>query len=204
MAFIFDLAIVFSFFILNIFAYHKNFGKNSVENLLFLLLSWLLIFFLLFFYSKNNGNLLHLALFLLPCFASILFLPKFSNTKIINYLHNSKNSYVIFLASGALILTTLLAILLLFISFSTQIKQNIAHNKQQYLAQIKENPLLKNSHSTHLAVQKFYLKENLSLKNASYSSLLNTKQIAVFDPFFLHHELLILIICLLLILRSSY
>ena len=204
MAFIFDLAIVFSFFILNILAYHKNFGKNSVENLLFLLLSWLLIFFLLFFYSKNNGNLLHLALFLLPCFASILFLPKFSNTKIINYLHNSKNSYVIFLASGALILTTLLAILLLFISFSTQIKQNIAHNKQQYLAQIKENPLLKNSHSTHLAVQKFYLKENLSLKNTSYSSLLNTKQIAVLDPFFLHHELLILIICLLLILRSSY
>jgi|GEM_PF-2410378 hypothetical protein len=204
MAFIFDLAIVFSFFILNILAYHKNFGKNSVESLLFLLSSWLLIFFLLFFYSKNNGNLLHLALFLLPCFASILFLPKFSNTKIINYLHNSKNSYVIFLASGALILTALLAILLLFISFSTQIKQNIAHNKQQYLAQIKENPLLKNSHSTHLAVQKFYLKENLSLKNTSYSSLLNTKQIAVLDPFFLHHELLILIICLLLILRSSY
>jgi len=204
MAFIFDLAIVFSFFILNILAYHKNFGKNSVESLLFLLLSWLLIFFLLFFYSKNNGNLLHLALFLLPCFASILFLPKFSNIKIINYLHNSKNSYVIFLESGALILTALLAILLLFISFSTQIKQNITHNKQQYLAQIKENPLLKNSHSTHLAVQKFYLKENLSLKNTSYSSLLNTKQIAVLDPFFLHHELLILIICLLLILRSSY
>lgn len=204
MAFIFDLAIVFSFFILNILAYHKNFGKNSVENLLFLLSSWLLIFFLLFFYAKNNGNLLHLALFLLPCFASILFLPKFSNSKIINYLHNSKNSYVIFLSSGALILTALLAILLVFISFSTQIKQNIAHNKQQYLAQIKENPLLENSHSTHLAVQKFYLKENLSLKNTSYSSLLNTKQIAVLDPFFLHHELLILIICLLLILRSSY
>ena len=201
MAFIFDLAIVFSFFILNIIAYHKNIINNNIKNIILLLISYFLVFFLIFFYSKNNSNLLSLAVFFLPFLISILFLPKVFDKKIINYLQNSKVSYIIFLMTSAILLAILLATLLVLISFSTQIKENIATNKQEYLAKIKENPLLDNAHNSHLTVQKFYLKENIPIKiNQPDNIYLDTKKISLNLPFFSHHELLILAICLTVIL----
>jgi len=197
MAFIFDLAIVFSFFILNIIAYHKNIINNNIKNIILLLISYFLVFFLIFFYSKNNSNLLSLAVFFLPFLISILFLPKVFDKKIINYLQNSKVSYIIFVMTSTILLAVLLATLLVLISFSTQIKENIATNKQEYLAKIKENPLLDNTHNSHLAVQKFYLKENIATKtNQPDNIYLETKKISLNLPFFSHHELLILVICL--------
>ena len=205
MAFIFDLAIVFSFFILNIIAYHKNIINNNIKNIILLLISCFLVLFLILFYSKSNSNLLSLVVFFLPFLISILFLPKVFDKKIINYLQNSKVSYIVFVMTSTILLAVLLATLLVLISFSTQIKENIATNKQEYLAKIKENPLLDNAHNTHLAVQKFYLKENIPIKiNQPDNIYLDTKKISLNLPFFSHHELLILAICLTVVLTPFF
>lgn len=197
MTFIFDLAIVFSFFIVNILIYHKNTLNNNTKHIILLLLSYFLVFFLIFFYSKNNNNLLFFAVLFLSCLSSILFLPKVFDKKSINYLQNSKVSYAIFLVASSILIIILFTTILVLISFSTQIKENIAINKQKYLTQIKDNPLLENSHNTHLAVQKFYLKNNLSIKtNHSDNLYIETKKVSINLPFFSHHELLILTICL--------
>jgi len=199
MFFIFDIAIIFSFFILNIIIYHKSIANNNIKNII--LPSCFLVFFLIFFYSKYNNNLLYLAIFFLPYLISILFLPKIFDKKNINYLKNKKVSYFVFFIINTILLLVLLVTLLVLISFSIQIKENIAINKQQYLMQIKENPLLNNSHTTHLAVQKFYLKENITIKtNYPDKIYIETKKIALNLPFFSNHELLILIICLTIIL----
>jgi len=196
----FDLIIILSFFLLSILIYRNK----SAESFIFLLISWLLIFCLLFFYGKNNFYFLYLALFLLPCLASILFLPKITNN-VINYLYSKQHSYYIFVLSSILLLLILLASLLVFVVFSVEIRQEIFHNKQKYLMQIKENPLIENSHNIHLTVKKFYLKENLQInKKITDDSYLNTKKISqsTLYPFFLHHELLILAICLIIMLRT--
>jgi hypothetical protein len=201
MAFIFDLAIVFGFFMLNILVYHKNIVNNNTKNIILLLLSYFLVFFLIFFHSKNNNNLLFFAILFLPCLSSILFLPKVFDTKITNYLQNGKVSYIIFFITTATLTIILFITLLVLISFSTQIKENIAIHKHQHLMQVKDNPLLDHSHNTHLAVQKFYLKENISIKtNHPDNIYAETKKISINLPFFSHHELLILTICLAIIL----
>ena len=201
MTFIFDLAIVFIFFILNILVYHKNIINNNTNNIILLLLSYLLLFFLIFFYSKNNNNLLLFSIIFLSCLSSILFLPKIFDKKIINYLQNSQVSSAIFFVTSTTLLVILSITLLVLISFSMQIKENIVINKQQYLTQIKENPLLNNSHNSHLAIQKFYLKENLPTKiNHRDNIYIETKKISINLPFFNHHELLILAICLVITL----